>query len=405
MFYLHIVLRNMKRNKWKCTITVGICILVIILLNLYLNNIYACKMQLSDLPKISPIYCRVSNLNGSSEVGLEISEELINHLETSTKIKDAAFSVRMIAGIGDFSIEDWNEKLNLNIAGANSITAISGISIEDIHAEENIENFFASSNDTCIIDKTIMEKNELEIGDSVTLNLYYQYYDENKYLHYAPLELISLQIIGTMDLFNTNTLQLPPDIIIPLKTVRKVFHKNHIDFCADSVSFYVADPLQLNIFKDEMKSFGLLERVPSADLSYDGNALSVRDSTFRTLASQLRQSIDALEGFFPFIFIIVIFVGYITSFLLVNSRQKEYALMRALGAGRGKCFFIFFLEQLFLILLGELIGGGIAILILKKAIVVAFTGNIFLFSYLLGCMAALWRIGKTSVIEALFCTE
>lgn len=405
MFYLNIVLRNMKRNRWKSIITVGICIFVLILLNLYLNNIYNCKMQLSDLPNINPIYCRISNLNGSSEVGLEISEDIIKNLEASTKIKDKAFSVRMIAGIGDFSIDDWKENLNLNIAGINSINAISGISLENIHMDEDDKNFFTSSNYTCIINKNVMEKNQLAVGDTIELNLYYQYYDETNYLHYAPLELISFKIVGTMESFNSNTLQLPPDILIPFETVRDIFHQNNIDFYADSASFYVADPLQLNAFKDEMKSFHLLERVPAADLSYDGNALSVRDSTFRTLASQLRQSIDALEGFFPFIFILVIFIGYITSFLLINSRQKEYALMRALGVGRGKGFLILLLEQMFLIVLGELIGGLIAFLILHKAIVIAFTGNIFLFSYLLGCMVALWRIGKTSVIEALYCTE
>lgn len=405
MFYLHMVLCNIKRNKWKGISTVSICIFVFILLNLYLTYIYNCKMQLNALPNISPIYCSVSNLDGSYQVGIEISEDLIKNLETSTKIKDAAFSVRMIAGIGDFSIQDWKEKLNLNVAGANSISAVSGISSGDIHMENNLTSFFSSVDPICIINKSIMEKNQLKVGDTVALNLYYQYYDEKEYLHYAPLELLSLEIIGTMDLFNTNTLQLPPDILIPFETVREVFHRNKIDFYADSASFYVADPLQLNAFKDEMKSLGLLESVPTAKLSYDGIALTVRDTTFRTLASQLRQSIDALEGFFPFISTIVIFIGYITSFLLLNSRQKEYALMRALGAGRGRCFLIFFLEQFFLIILGAFIGGGTADLILKGTLEVVTTGNIFLFSYFLGCMVALWRIGKASVIEALFCTE
>lgn len=378
MFYLHIVLYNIKRNKWKSMITVGICIFVFLLLNLYLNNIYDCKIQLQNLPNISPVYCRVSNLNGSSEIGLEISEKLITDLESSTKIKDAAFSVRMVAGVGDFLIEDWKEKLNLSVAGANSIDAISGISLKNIHIEEDVPNFFTSSKPICIINKFVMEKNNLEVGDMVMLNLYYQYYDEKTRLHYAPLDLTPLEIIGTMDLSSSNTLQLPPDILIPFEVVREIFRQNRIDFYADSASFYVADPLQLNDFKEEMKSFRLLERVASAKLTYDGIALAVRDTTFRTLASQLRQSMDALEGFFPFIFLIVIFIGYITSFLLINSRQKEYALMRALGAGKVKSFFIFFLEQFFLVLLGELIGGGVAILIFTKILVIGLLMVIFL---------------------------
>ena len=65
----------------------------------------------------------------------------------------------------------------------------------------------------------------------------------------------------------------------------------------------------------------------------------------------------------------------------------------------------FFIEQFGLIFFGEIVGGGAAILLFCKVLVVAVAGNIFLFSYLLGCMVALWRMGKTSVTKALFCPE
>lgn len=405
MNYLPVVWRNIQRNKWKSMITVGICIFVYMLLSLYFNNFNHYSAQLKELPKIAPVYCRISNLNGSYEVGLEITEKLVNQLESSANVRDAAFSVRMVGGFGDFPLEDWKEKLTLSVLGANSIRAISGISKEDIHMDENVEDFFNSSDSSCIIDQEVMEKNNLKVGDTVTLNLYYQYYDEEKQLHFAPLSLLPLKIIGTTDTYYTNTTELTPDILIPFETVRAVFHQKKVDFYADSASFYVADPLQLNAFKEEMKSYILLEKVPTAELRYDGIALSVNDTTFRALASQLRQSMDALKGFFPFIVIIVIIIAYITSFLLINSRQKEFALMRALGAGRGKSFLIFFLEQFILILLGELIGILIAMLLYRNVFVAISTGGIFLLTYLLGCMTALWRMGKTSVMETLFSIE
>lgn len=250
-----------------------------------------------------------------------------------------------------------------------------------------------------------MEKYQLAVGDTITLNLFYKYYDERKELHYSPLELMPVEIIGTMDAIVSTTEQLPPDVLFPFEIVRESFHRKEITFKADSTSFYVADPLQLNAFKKEMKSFGLLDKSPASEYSYQGNVLSVRDTTFRTLASQLRQSIDTLQNFFPLICFIIIIIGYITSFLLINSRQKEFALMRALGASRGKCFLLFFIEQFGLIFWGEIVGGGAAILLFCKVLVVAIAGNIFLFSYLLGCMVALWRMGKTSVTKALFCPE
>jgi ABC-type antimicrobial peptide transport system permease subunit len=167
----------------------------------------------------------------------------------------------------------------------------------------------------------------------------------------------------------------------------------------------VADPLQLNKFKKEMKSIGLLQKSPTADYNYQGISLTVRDSTFRFLGNQLLQSIDTLQSFLPLVGITIVCIGYITSFLLINTRQKEFALMRAIGVGRGMCFRLFLLEQLLIILVGEILGGGIAFLLFQSSVTVAIAGSIFFISYLSGCMFALWRMGRTSVINALFSME
>lgn len=406
MFFLHTIQCNIKRNIAKSIITINICIFVLLLLNVYLKNLKSSNDQLISLPSVTSIYCRITNLNGSLETGLEISEDLVDNMLSSNQVKDAAFTIRLTAGEGDFPIEDWKEKLTLFIAGANKITAIAGISPENIHMQEvTITDFFSSSKPICLVSETVMEKYQWEPGDTVTLNLYYQYYDDKNQLHYEPLELISVEIIGTMDTITSSTGQMPPDILLPFETLRESFHRQQVSFMAESAFFYVADPLQLNAFKEEMRSIGLMEKIPTADYNYQGVALAVRDTTFRTLASQLRQSIDTLQGFFPLIGITIVCIGYIASFLLINSRQKEFALMRALGAGRGTCFALFLLEQLTLILIGEIIGGGLAYLLLRSGMAVAVAGVLFFLSYLLGCMAALWRMGRTSVAEALFRAE
>ncbi|WP_099468466.1 ABC transporter permease [Konateibacter massiliensis] len=405
MIYLDIVLNNIKKNKVKSIVAISICSVVLLLLSLYINNIHSSKVQLNDLSKTIPIYCRVTNLNGSLETGLEISEDLVVNIENSPYVKDCGFTVRMVAGLGDFPLDDWKEKLNLVVVGTNTVNAITGISVEGIHMNEKNEDFFSSNRPICIVGESTIEKYQLKIGDTIELNLFYQYYDEQKKLHYSKLKLLTVEITGIMNEITDYREQIPPDILLPFETVKDTFHQQGINFFADSAFFYVADPLKLNEFKKEMKKIGLLEKAPAADYSYQGNALAVRDSTFRALATQLRQSIDTLQGFFPFIFLTVAFIGYIVSFLIINSRQKEFALMRALGTSQTKCFLIFLLEQLFLILLGEILGGVIVILVFHKLLVAAFAGSIFLVSYLSGCIIALWRMGKTSVTEALFCNE
>jgi hypothetical protein len=375
------------------------------MLNLYLKNLDSSTYQLKSLPSVTSVYCRITNLNGSLEVGLEIKEDVVDKLQSSDQVKDAAFTLRLLAGEGEFPIEEWRENLTLIVAGTNRITAIAGLSPENIHMQEDKEDFFASSAPVCLVSESVMEKHQWRIGDTISLNLFYQYYDDRNQLHYEPLELLPVKIIGTMEAISSSTGQMPPNILLPFETLRESFHRQQAPFSADSAFFYVADPLKLNVFKDEMRSFGLMERTPAADYNYQGIALAVRDSTFRTLAGQLRQSIDTLQSFLPLIGITIICIGYIASFLLINSRQKEFALMRALGASRGTCSLVFLMEQLLLILIGEIIGGGGAFLLFNSITAVAVAGSIFLISYLLGCMVSLWRMGRTSVTEALFSRE
>lgn len=403
MFYLHTIGCNIKRNRTKSIITAGICVFVLLLLNMYLKNIDSSKQQLESLPSVTSVYCRITNLNGSLEVGLEISEDLVDNLLSSNKIKDAAFTVRLLAGEGEFPLEDWKEKLTLFVAGANRVTAIAGLSPENIHMEEEaVTDFFASSAPVCLVSEPAMGKHQWEIGDTIPLNLFYQYYDDRNQLYYEPLEVIEVEILGTMDTIISNTGQMPADILLPFETLRESYRRQQVPFFADSTSFYVADPLQLNAFKEEMRSFGLMEKIPAADYNYQGIALAVRDSTFRTLAGQLRQSIDTLQSFYPLIGVTILCIGYIVSFLLMNSRQKEFALMRALGTGRGTCFRLFLLEQLALILIGGIVGGTAAIWLFGSGSTIILAGSIFIISYFVGCMAALWRVGRTSVTEALF---
>ncbi|GEM_PF-7038847 len=59
-------------------------------------------------------------------------------------MKIPAFTIRMVAGFGDFPIEEWREKLNLNVVGANTMDAITGLSKEMIKTNTDLSNFFLS---------------------------------------------------------------------------------------------------------------------------------------------------------------------------------------------------------------------------------------------------------------------
>lgn len=139
---MYIIIRNLYRNRYKSIITLSICICLVLFLNVCIGNIDSNERQLESLPEAVPIYCRITSLNGNREAGLNIPGELVKKLQQSPYVKEDAYTVRMLGGIGEFSIEDWKENLNLNIIGANSVNAIPGFTSDNIQMNMDEQSTF-----------------------------------------------------------------------------------------------------------------------------------------------------------------------------------------------------------------------------------------------------------------------
>lgn len=406
MFFIRMIFRNILKHKTKSIINILICILIILLLNVYIEHIVTSKSQLNRLSKTIPIECIITNLNHSQENGLEISEDIINKLEHSTYVKDELFTVQLIAGIGDFNMKDWKKYLDYGMVGTNSINAIPGTKdcIIELQTGESID-FLRGKDRKCIIGKNLMEQENLQIGDKVSLNTFYYTHENNYEVKVKKLELKEYEIVGVIDQLNWNINEvgiLQPNIIVPFDTIRNIFYEADIPFYADSGSFQVANPEYLNEFKAEMQTIGFLNQQPNATYSYIGNTLLVRDANYISIASRLQQDIDISNGFFWIIIIIVILLGYIVSMLLTNSRQTETVLMRVMGMSFKQCFWLMLIEQVVLLILGGMIVGIVILLSFHyHTRALAFAEILFIASYLLGSMVALYRINKISLMEAL----
>lgn len=404
MFFLRIALRNIWRCKLKSILTIFICICISTLLNLYWGNIVSNRNQLMDLSKSMPISCRITNLNGSKEVGLEIKEEQILNLKSSTHVKNPVFTVHLIAGEGEFPIEEWKKHLKIPIIGTNTIDGVEGITSEQITLKEGMNlDFLNSAVRSCIVSQKLMKEYKWEVGDSVSLNLYYYYHKDEFSLKIDPLNLVDFQIIGTMEEAPyIDNGYLPPEILLPFEAVQEIYHAKEIPFSADSTSFYLADPLKLNDFKAEMKKFNLLSIAPSAKDSYKGIALIVKDSLFIKAANRLRQVMDTLIRFLPIILFIVIFIGYIISYMMVYSRKKDFSIMRSIGFRYKEVFAVFFLEQFLLALCGNIVHSIVSAVFITHSLSILLVVNLwFLINFMLGNVISIWIFGKRNVMGAL----
>ena len=401
MFYIRTAITNLKRYYQKSIINLLICIVVVVLLNLFMGSLESNKRQLNALPEVMPIHAQISNLNGTQQTGLVIREEKVDQLLQSEYITDPAITVVLSAGVGELPKDKPGALANIDAAGITRLEAISGVTKKDVTlAPDTSIDFLQSDANSCIVEESFLEQNNWQLGQTIPLTIYYDYRDRNsKFI---------MQQLGAEDFFIVGSIKVAegeyvPSIIVPFQWARAAFTRLNLPFVANTASFYIKNPLRLNEFKKEMKEkLQMLEINPMSDYAFAGNALAVNDETFILSASRIQDNISLLTGFLPFIFIIVIFVGYITSYLLIQNRRGQYATMRSLGVSSRSCFFTLFTESIMVELTGGILGTMLSFLITRlMGILQFYTFLLFMFCYICGTTAALYQLGRISVMKAL----
>lgn len=401
-FYL---LCSIKKRGVKNLITISICMVLVILLSLYFGNIHSYQEQLEDFAENVPVYCQITNKNGSRETGLFISDAMVQGIQDSDLVKEETCMVWLMAGEGDFEPKDWAGNINLWVHGANRAEAVPGLAENGISLEKGSPwEFFSSDRLACLVKEDTLTKRGWKVGDQIPLNFFFFTFDNATMglsCYTNPLELAEVEIAGTMKEGNITTAAVFPDIVLPFEAVRAMYQREEVPFFADTVSFCVKDPLKLNEFKEEMKELGLQEKDPAAMDSYSGTSLAVKDSSFISMASDLRRAMEYMSAFLPVVILMVLLIGYVVSNLLSASRIEEYILLRLQGVGRWKSAAGFWAEQMLLVLAGIMTGDILICLFYPEPAAIMLVDGVLLAVYLAGAAAAYGRMSRASVMQLL----
>ena len=401
MIFIRSVFTNIKRYKSKSILNLMICMILVILLSLFYGNLEGNKKQLKDMSKAITIHGQISNLNGTLQTGLVIRDYVIDGLLQSKYITNPRISVVLSACKGEFPKENIKSQMTIDAVAVTNIAAINGVNEKNITMDKHTSlDFFQKNIPICIVEEGFLKQNHWSIGQTVQLSFYYDYRDQN--LEYTLQELKSDQFYIAGSVIATEGENIP-QVIVPFQWAKEAFKEKKYPLLANAASFSIKNPLQLNEFKQEIhKKLHLLEIIPASDSDFAGNALVVNDETFILSASKIMDNIAMLNGFLPLVLLIIVLIGYITSYLLIQNRRGQYATMRSLGVSSMSCFFVFFLESV----LVELGGGVIGILISnlltetgRQVLIIVF--GIFLICFLSGTAVALYQLGKMSVMKAL----
>lgn len=395
---------SLRRRKAANLVTVGISVMLVLLLNLYFGSIDSYQTQLRELSENVPIFCQVTNLNGTMGNELFISEQIVEALEQSGQVKDLSYMTVMMAGEGDFKEAEYSKYLNLYVAGANNVEALAEMTDDMFSLDAQCLNeLLASDRMECIVNENVLKKRGWEVGDRITLKCYY--YDPAS--EFGKIEIhpmggtVEVTIAGTMEDAGGKTSAIQNDIIIPGRAAWNLFAQFGLKFFAGTVTFHVKDPMDLNGFKEEMQEIGLKEIIPEADTSYTGYALVVRDADFIASATHLRHSIELLQSFLPVVCILVLLIGYVVSYLAGNSRRAEFALMRLQGVKKVPAAFLFLTEQILLVLAGNVVGDVLVAPVVSSLPGILAVNGVLLTAYLIGAAAAYGRMSRGSVVYLL----
>ena len=429
---------NIRRHRFKSILNGVISMMTVAVLIFYLGNLVSARQQFEELPEAIPVRAVVMNGAGNLNSGLFIRQEVLDMVYASPyiwKIRETAELVGHMAQVEGGDMEEamqaeeplqaaegtgaegpaqadkdpaggagdipWEDEFQ--ILGINDLESVYEDCEKDLTWADgwNWEKF-QESGDVCIAGTTFLQGHNLEPGDRLSCSLeHYIRAAIGLGLEREGLKPLEMEIVGVIDDTEAEE-SMAAEVMLPLGAVRQIYEDNDKVYFASSLRFTVKEPMKLNELKQDLREPGLTSVVPGSNENYAGAALRMEDDVFIQASLGLEKSISLLEGFLPFVLLIVVLSGYIVPHLLLQGRKGEYAIMRALGTSKRRCTLVFFAEHMLLAAFGGAVGTAIGAIFGTADILTAWmVWGIFLCCYTLGAAAALWMFGRMSIAAVL----
>ncbi|MCL2221485.1 MAG: ABC transporter permease [Oscillospiraceae bacterium] len=270
------------------------------------------------------------------------------------------------------------------------LIGVTGLAADAVLASETSDvNFFYG------YDESLMQGNELTAivsddllemvdGGRVSINIMVNLPGEE-----AKAREEEVTVIGTVSSDTGDSL-----VYLPFWTVSALAEDiAEAPLLSELLSITLAENRELSAFKD-VASLIFPRVMPVFDTR--PFAMTIYDSEFFETLEPLRQNLILVDVAIPFVYIIAVGVGFLTSVLLTRQRKAEFAVMRSVGMRRGSIFTVALGEQFLLCIIGSALG---------LAAIAVFWGYlnferplIFLACYMLGAIFSAARAARTNVL-------
>lgn len=442
-----------KRGGWRSFVVPAAALVLSLFLGILAANAQSWDSQRERLYRDADLTGQAVSINGRVYTDLNIPVSTARLLWKSGLLEDIAVSASWRYWVNDaapsfsdsaFGGEDRSNWLaeQPTLIAANSLSAADGFYYDDMPEIDWLEGWdasfladpsyapfwtdfqynlkyaswqYAGSEPRCypvLASHSFLNVYGLALGDSVTVSFSFEISSKDTFS--IP---VTLTVVGAYTQTENAKLYVPlsffigPDWITGEEDMEPIDSRVRPDYQdaavreqffytyakLDTCRFTLASAGQLELFRQYLaqEKFSAVGRTAS-----NRTTILLRDQTFTETLGALNRYIAFGQLLFPALFLLVCVLGFIVSWLMVNGRRMEFAIMRGVGAGKGRVFLSFFLEQALLCLTGCVLGGAALTLGGAGAVGWLAVGG-FLACYLLGCALSVAAVGRTNLMSLL----
>ncbi len=265
----------------------------------------------------------------------------------------------------------------------------------------------------CLVSEEFLKSHNLALGQIFYVSMQYQLASDKRDTY------VMLSAVGTFsqsskkaNIYVPLSFWCSPELLTgendpfdsgkrPTATFTNYEDRDHYFYSTTSFqtcTFSLQDSKQIGVFRDYLAA----QRI--SQVRHPGqNRLTVilHDQSFIEAAEGLNRYISFSKILFPVLFIVVGLLGFVISWLMINGRRMEFAILRGLGTSEKNVFFSFFLEQGVLCLIGSLLSCITLCLLTTPGLLVWLSVLLFTGCYLVGCSVAVKSISKTNLMALL----
>ena len=437
------------RGGWRSAVVPAAALVLALFLGILAGTAQGWSRQTAALYENTDITGQAVSTNGRRNTGLLVSAETARTLWKSGMLSDISVSLGWNYWLSDeipvFSSTSFGqERRKAWIASQPKVVALNSLDAapaymnsqtpevewladgdESILSDPDFGPFYhslypgsgglygdAPQTTPCIAGREFMDAHGLSLGDAFTVNISWTLMTETQESSIILLIVGSVnQTGGEADLYVPLSFWGDPawitgetDVMAPGErpdlrfTTREEMEKYFYSLTNFSTcTFTLKSSYELEPFRNYLadKNFSWVGAMTS-----NRTTLLLRDQSFTETVGSLGRYITFSRILFPALFVMVGLLGFIISWLMVNGRRMEFAVMRGLGASRSRVFLSFFLEQGGLCLAGCL-AAGIILTCAGQATAGWLAVAGFLCCYLAGCALSVLAVGKTHLMSLL----